>query len=153
MSDDLHNHQFNKNKKNAYCAFCKSPRKVYTKKHINFFDIISSAVLAAAIMYLLWHGFDAKVVMIFAFIVGVSDLFIQLRWRASISCPYCGFDPVLYIRNSDMAVQKVKAFLEKKKVDPKYLLSRPLDLPTIEPEKARALQNKGQKGQLVSRQL
>lgn len=110
-------------------------------------------------MYGLWSVFDPRVLVIFAIFLGITETFIQIRWRLSVSCKQCGFDPVLYVKEHDKAAEKVTAHLKKRRLDPKYLLARPLNLPTISPAKAEALQNmlevktQGKKGVLVSRQV
>jgi len=68
-------------------------------------------------------------------------------------CRQCGFDPVLYIKDVDAASLKVREHLDRRKADPKYLLAKPLNLPAISAQKAKALQNKDKKGNLVSRSV
>lgn len=142
-----------KNKKtNCYCAFCRTPRKVYYKKSVSVANVIYSAIAAIPFMYLLWQGFDPRVVVVFVVCIGLTEVFMKLRWRLALQCQQCGFDPVLYRRDPESASQKVKAHLEKRAQDPKYLLARPLNLPKLPAVKAEALQSKG-KGKLVSRTL
>jgi hypothetical protein len=111
-------------------------------------------------MYCFWGAFDPRVLVIFAMALGITETFIQIRWRLSISCKQCGFDPVLYLKDADKAAEKVNEHLKQRRLDPQYLLARPLNLPSISPEKAEALhsqrqikaQSKDKKGVLVSRQ-
>ena len=49
-------------------------------------------------------------------------IFVRVRWRNSVKCPHCGFDPIVYKSNPEKAAQITKAFLEKRKRDPTYLL-------------------------------
>ncbi len=51
-------------------------------------------------------------------------------------CDFCGFDPVLYKREPARAAEKVKAFIEARKTDPKMLLK---PYPKLEPIKKRAV--------------
>ena len=103
-------------------------------------------------MYAFWGAFDPRVLVIMAVFLAMTETFIQIRWRLSVACKQCGFDPVLYVKEPEKAAQKVSLHLQNRREDPKYLLAKPLNLPTITPEKAEALQHKDKKGRLVSRQ-
>lgn len=59
----------------------------------------------------------------------MGEVFMQMRWRASMICRNCGFDPVVYIRNPEAAGLKIKAFLEKRADSPAHLLRPPVVLP------------------------
>lgn len=146
------------NQKECYCAFCKSPRRIFKRKNINIVNILASALGAAIIMFLIWQEFDPRSLFIFVILLAISETFIQLRWRITMVCRHCGFDPVLYVKNTALAAEKVKKHLEKRKADPATLLSRPLDLPKLPKEKAEQLKKLeeaqgGKKGGLISRQI
>lgn len=148
---------------NCYCAFCRSPRKVHRKKNISLSNILVSAVGAVALAYLIFHELHVLSFVFFISFLIVSEAFVQIRWRASIPCKHCGFDPLLYIKNQNQAVEKVKIHLAKRKNDPGSLLARPLNLPRVNPKseeikhrmKAAAAVKKsgGKSGSLVSRQV
>lgn len=91
--------------------------------------------------------------MVFAVFLALTEVFIQLRWRMSVPCRQCGFDPVLYIKDQERAVEKVTLHLKSRKENPNNLLAKPLNLPSISREKSEALQNKEKRGTLVSRQI
>lgn len=137
---------------NCYCAFCKTPRRIYKKRSISFVNLIASAMTALVFMLAMWHSFDPRVIVVFVVCLGISEVFVKIRWRLSIVCKQCGFDPVLYLKAPDAAAQKVKFQLDKRKEDPQYLLAKPLNLPAIPAEKAKALESKS-KGKLVSRSI
>lgn len=139
-------------KSNCYCAFCKSPRNIYYKKSLSLVNVIYCSLAALPIMYLMWQEFDPRVTVVFVLCLAFAEVFIKLRWRMSLACQTCGFDPVLYKKDADLASQKVKAHLAVRAQDPKYLLSKPLDLPKLPAVRAEALETKG-KGRLVSRTL
>ncbi len=140
-------------KNNCFCAFCKSPRRIYRKKNIGAVNLVAGALASVVVMFALWQQFDPRVLIVFVVCLAFSEVFIKVRWRLSIPCSQCGFDPVLYLRNPGAAAEKVKLRLDARKQDPHYLLSKPLDLPKISASKAKALHNKNEKGQLVSRRL
>ncbi len=137
---------------NCYCAFCKSPRRIYRKKNISFLNIIGSALAGVVFMFALWQQYDPRAIIAFVVCLAISEVFVKIRWRLSVVCRQCGFDPVLYLKDPEAAAAKVKDQLVVRQQDPKYLLSKPLNLPAIPAEKAKALQSKG-KGRLVSRSI
>lgn len=99
----------------CYCAFCKHERKVYTKKHIgpvNIFLVLLSSVLLS---FIVWQGFDPRVSIVFCSGIVVSEIFVTIRWRVTMPCPYCGFDPVLYMKNPKKASSRVKGYIEEQK--------------------------------------
>ncbi len=142
-------------RKDCYCAFCRTERKVYTKRNISVSDILGAALGAGAVMMVIWQQFDPRVSLIFVFFLAIAEVFVQVRWRLTIECPLCGFDPVLYVKDSVKAAEKVKIKLDKRKNNPATLLSKPLNLPTISKQKAELIEKaqSGQKGSLVSRQI
>lgn len=115
-------------------------------------NLIASAMTALVFMLATWQAFDPRVIVVFVVCLGVSEVFVKIRWRLSIVCKQCGFDPVLYLKAPDAAAQKVKTQLEKRKEDPQYLLAKPLNLPAIPADRAKALEGKT-KGKLISRSI
>ncbi|MFP5520015.1 MAG: hypothetical protein ACLGGX_08940 [Bdellovibrionia bacterium] len=146
------------NKKNqCYCAFCKSPRRIYRKKTISLLNVGEALAASLGVMFLLWQKFDPRFVLFFAAFLVVGELFIRLRWRTSVLCPHCGFDPVLYLKDSRQAAEKVKNYLAKRKQDPEKILAKPLNLPVLSVERSKELESLHQaaqnKGRLVSKQI
>jgi hypothetical protein len=117
--------------KRCYCAFCRSERNVYLKRHVSVVDIFLSALTAALVSLILWQSFDPRAVVFFALGLGLAEVFIMIRWRMSISCPHCGFDPVLYKRKPEMAAAKVRKFLDQRREDPLSAFSPPPKLPNV----------------------
>lgn len=141
-----------KNRQNCYCAFCKTPRRIYRKKNISFLNVVASAMASIVVMFAIWQEYDPRVLVVWVVCLGISEIFVKIRWRLSVVCRSCGFDPVMYLKDPDSAAKKVKEQLDLRKQDPKYLLAKPLNLPAIPAAKAKALETKG-KGQLVSRSI
>lgn len=106
-----------------YCAFCRIPRRAYLKKHVTFTNAFLSFLTSVMLMFAFWGEVEPKAAIIFVGLLCLSEAYIQVRWRLSIRCPHCGFDPVLYIRDRDQLVEKVKKRLSEVKESPSYLLS------------------------------
>lgn len=142
-------------RKDCYCAFCRSERAVYTKKNIGVGDIFGSALGAGVLMMAIWQEFDPRSLVIFVFLLAIAEVFVQVRWRMTIACPHCGFDPVLYLKDQGKAVEKVKIRLDQRRNNPATLLAKPLHLPKLTKQQAENIQKaeSGQKGSLVSRQI
>src|SRR4051812_11174659 len=97
-------------KSDCYCAFCKSNRQIYSKKHIDLVNIILALAVSFCLSAGLWAWYDPRVVVIVSFAIVISEAFIYLRWRFSIVCTQCGFDPVLYKKSTSRAKGKVREF-------------------------------------------
>ena len=118
-------------------------------------DVLGSALGAGVLMMAIWQEFDPRAFLFFVFLLAIAECFVQIRWRMTIACPHCGFDPVLYMKDQPKAVEKVKSRLNVRKNNPATLLAKPLHLPKISKERADLLQKaeSGEKGSLVSRQI
>ncbi len=115
-------------------------------------NVIASAMAAVVFMFAMWQQYDPRAIIAFVVCLAISEVFVKIRWRLAVVCRQCGFDPVMYLKKPEEAVAKVREQLNTRKQDPKYLLAKPLNLPTISPKKAEALQGK-EKGRLVSRSI
>ena len=89
-------------------------------------------------MFAIWRGFDARVTVIFVIFIAVAEVFVRTRWRMSLPCPHCGFDPLLYKTNRPEAVKRVKAKLDDLRLSGKHLLKQNnpfLHIPKVEMSK------------------
>lgn len=140
---------FFKSRLQVLCAFCRSPRRIHRKRHISAVDFAGAALGASALTYAVYGGFDGMGILLFGVFAVAAEIFVQMRWRVSIPCPHCGFDPVLYARKPADAAEKVKIRLAARKNDPRALLGRPLQIPMRRISEAE----KRHKGQNLSREL
>lgn len=69
-------------------------------------------IASLVVMMGVWQAIDARVLVLFVFCLAIAELFIQIRWRLTLACPFCGFDPVLYIKDPQQAAAKVRVKLE-----------------------------------------
>ena len=116
-------------RKSCYCAFCKTPRKVYRFKHLTYLEVLSLVMLSILLTFTFFKGPDPRGLAIVGTMLLVAELFTQLKWRSAMVCRNCGFDPVVYIRNPEQAGLKIKAFMEKRSESPAHLLRQPVVMP------------------------
>ncbi len=105
-----------------YCSFCSLPHKVYTQKHVSILEIIAFMAVAVLATFLIWEDFHPTGVLIFATLSALMELFHRVRYRHSVRCSHCGFDPFVYKLHPEEAAKIVKAFLDNRREDPLYLL-------------------------------
>ncbi len=117
-------------KEKVFCAFCKLPQKVYKRRHVHPVELVGLAIAGGITSYLIWEDLHWSGLFLFAMFAVISELGYQARWKLSIKCRSCGFDPLLYKRNPELAAGEVKVFLANRKQDPLYLLR---SQPKIEP--------------------
>lgn len=108
----------------CFCAFCKAPRRVYTNKHVGLTNVVGALLLSTGITFAVYGELDPRGLMLFGLTMVVSEIFIYMRWRSSLVCRLCGFDPLIYKRSPAAASAKVREFYEKAAQDPNFLLSR-----------------------------
>ena len=102
----------------CFCAFCRSSRIVYSKRHVSVIDILLSAIASASLSLVVWQALDPRATMFFVFSVGFAEIFVIIRSRFSMSCSRCGFDPALYRKGPELAAAKVKEHRAKRLSDP-----------------------------------
>lgn len=128
-------------RKSCYCAFCKNPRKVYRSKYLSLFAVVGLVGLSFLMTYIIWQSVDARGLFLLATLLMIGEVFHQVRWRQSMICSNCGFDPVLYLKSPELAGEKIKEFMNIRADRPEYLLRPSVQRP---PQKVRS------KGQNIS---
>lgn len=107
-----------------FCAFCRLERKVYSKKSIDWTNVALSFLSSTLVMYGIWQGWDGRIAIIFVIFLIFSEVFVRMRWRMSLPCPHCHFDPLVYKRDKFEAMSRVKTHLEGLRASGKYLLKQ-----------------------------
>jgi hypothetical protein len=119
-------------KTEVYCSFCSLPHKVYAQKHVSPLGLGAFAVISVIVSYAGWHEFHWLACLLFITMAGWAEFVYQMRWRHSVNCKNCGFDPLVYKKNPEDAAQLVNEFMALRRGDPNYLLKpRPLIRPII----------------------
>ncbi|AGH95759.1 hypothetical protein A11Q_1543 [Pseudobdellovibrio exovorus JSS] len=126
-------------RKSCYCAFCKVERKVYVNKHLGLMDVLGLVLLGITLTYAIFKGLDPRGLLIVGLLLIVAETFAQTRWRTSMICRNCGFDPVVYVRSPEQAGLKIKAFLDRRSESPEHLLRPPVVLPVKKEVKGQNL--------------
>lgn len=146
------------------CAFCGHPRKIYTQKRAGWLHILFSLIISMFFMWSYWQTWDLRAGLVFLTCVSFMEILVHFRWRLSLLCRQCGFDPLLYLKNPNLAAEQVKLYLERRKNDPAFLTAPAVKIPTRSAklkvqlnEKSRALSvaemKRANKGNLVSRSI
>jgi hypothetical protein len=145
----------------CFCAFCGQKRKIYRLKHANVTHFLLSLLISIMLMWSFWQRVEPRGVLIFIIVQVCIEIVVHFRWRISLACQHCGFDPLIYLKNQNKAAEKVKSYLERRKGNPRFLLAPVLNLVRRPAEKnksgsigARDLPaQKSNKGRLVSRTI
>src|SRR6185437_7785682 len=104
-------------------------RKVCMKKTSGWTNVLSALLAAFLIMLAVWQTFDPRVVMIFVTFLVAGEVFVRIRWRLSLPCPHCEFDPALYKTDRAETVRRVKAKLAEVRASGSHLfkMQNPLE--------------------------
>lgn len=113
----------------CYCAFCRTPHRVYAKKGIGTFQIFFSLVLTVCFMWGYWGALNVEAIPLFLVSLFLGEVMMHFRWRLALICRQCGFDPLIYQKSPTRAAEKVRQFLERRKTDPQFLLAPAIQLP------------------------
>jgi hypothetical protein len=108
----------------CYCAFCRIPRRVYSKQSLSPGNVAQAVVFAAVSSLLFWQRIDPKGILLLIMAVAVIEAGILFRRRWSLACPHCGFDPIVYKRSPALACERVKMHIQARQDDPDVWLAR-----------------------------
>lgn len=112
-------------------------------------------------MWSIWQRLEPRGILIFIVVQVCTEIVVHFRWRLSITCKHCGFDPVIYLKDQNRAAEKVKNYLERRKLDPRFLLAPALNLarkPEVKYKPVATQKNglpaqKSTKGRLISKAI
>lgn len=94
-------------------------------------------VASVLLSFIVWQDLDPRLAIFFSLGLGLAELFIVLRWRLSIVCTKCGFDPIVYRKSPKLAAERVKAHYQSRLEDPLWMMAPPPSLPRIAKERQR----------------
>ncbi len=104
------------------CAFCKLEHRVYLKKEVSAFDFLILLMVTALLAFAIWDGPDLRSMVIFSGLAFLLQIFLRVRFRESVKCPHCGFDPILYKKNPQLAATRVNEYIALRKDNPEFML-------------------------------
>jgi len=105
-----------------FCAFCRLERNVCVKKSMGWTNVALSFLAASLLMFIVWQALDARMILFFVIFLAIAEVFVRLRWRMSLPCPHCAFDPLLYKQDRSETVRRVKSHLGELKKSGRYLM-------------------------------
>lgn len=117
--------------KRCFCAFCRTERLVYIKRHVGLIDAFLALAAALLVSFMIWNEVDPRAIVFFVAALAIAEVFVIFRWRLSIGCPHCGFDPVIYKRSREAAAARVKEHMDRRRDDPRFAFSPPPKLPFL----------------------
>ena len=134
-------------RRECFCAFCKTPRKVYKSKYLSVISILGLIGLSLVLSEVLWKTLDPRGLVILGIMLLVGELFSQAKWRQSMVCQNCGFDLILFKKSPEKAGVKIKEFLELRSERPEFLLKRSPQIPkqTVTQQSIQESKQKGTK--------
>lgn len=116
-------------KQKTFCLFCQSPKLTYTKNHANFINWVLSGFMAIILSFIVFQDLDFRALVFVSLFIGLSEIFIHMRWRLSIICMECGFDPIIYKNSPARAALKVKSTLANREKNPQNYFKPALKIP------------------------
>lgn len=102
-------------------------------------DIMGLVLFGIICTYAVFKSLDPRGLFFVGILLIIGEAFSQAKWRTSMICRNCGFDPVVYIRSPEQAGLKIKAFLDKRADSPEHLLRPPVVLPLRKEAKGKNL--------------
>lgn len=96
---------------------------MYTKRHVTWTDVGACIVLTLVGSAALAQSISPKAILVLVTVVISAEVIVQLRWRMSLPCAHCGFDPLLYMRNPDLASKKVRDVFNRRRDRADFLLT------------------------------
>jgi hypothetical protein len=132
-----------------YCAFCKTPRRVYVKKHVDLTNVVCAVLISTTLAFGLWGEPDPRGLGIFCVFIAGAEIFVFMRWRMAIICKMCGFDPALYKKSKEDANLKVQEFFKEQIENPQFWLTKS-PLLTVQ-KQIRANEKKAIEREIISR--
>lgn len=103
----------NKDRKECFCALCRSPRTLRYSRSLKGQHYIQILVLTLVVTASLSPWFDWKGAFALPLIWATFESIHKSLYRKDLKCPYCGFDPTWYKKDVKLARRKVEEFLQQ----------------------------------------
>lgn len=96
------------------CPTCHTERRVPLRGAPGGIHYVQIGLTAALFTVAAWPIFGIKGFVSFLPIWAVFETVYRIRRRGIVMCPKCGFDPVLFMRDSDRARDEMRKFWVKR---------------------------------------
>jgi hypothetical protein len=97
------------------CAHCKTQRRLpYRPQPGGIRHFFQVGLTAAVFTCITWKWFHWKGIVSFVPFWMIFEFFYRSRTRAALSCPHCGFDPVLFMVDAQRARHEIEAHWQRK---------------------------------------
>ena len=97
-----------------YCPQCKIPRKVPYRPQPSAKNYAQVGLTAVVFTLLTWNWFTWKGLVAFVPLWVIFETIYRSRMRAALNCENCGFDPVLYLVDTQRAREEIQNHWKKK---------------------------------------
>src|SRR4051812_22277389 len=92
-----------------FCPQCRAPRKESQHPDPGRLGNYARVGLCAAVFMLAtWKWFEWRGIVSFVPFWAVYELYYRSRIRGMMACPHCGFDPYLYLVDSQLARKEIE---------------------------------------------
>ena len=92
------------------------------KREVSFLDTLLMLFITGLLSFAIWDGPDLRSMFLFMGMAFTAQVGLRIRYRESVKCPHCGFDPISYKKDPSQAAERVKKFLEIRKDNPQFML-------------------------------
>jgi hypothetical protein len=110
-------------KQTCFCSYCRNERTYLAKKHIQILEIVFLLIPSVLLSFIFWQSLDPRLLIFWVLLSFAVEITSVIRWRIAVVCKYCGFDPVIYVKDPAMAAEKVTNFMKERKNSTTFLLS------------------------------
>jgi hypothetical protein len=100
-------------KKECFCALCRSPRTLNYSRHLLARHYVQIFILGLVVTASSFPWLAFKGVISLPVIWALFESIHKSLYRKDLKCPYCGFDPTWYRKDVRLARQKVEEFLKQ----------------------------------------
>ena len=97
-----------------YCPHCGVERRVALSPSPRPRHYAQIGLLTLVVMLVAWKWWEFKGVIVFLPLWITFESMYRLRARAQMACNQCGFDPYLFLADSDRAKEAIREFWKKK---------------------------------------
>ncbi|MBN22009.1 MAG: hypothetical protein CL678_12080 [Bdellovibrionaceae bacterium] len=100
-----------------FCPCCSMPRKIKGSASPTKFHVFQIALTSVLLTTIFWSFFEWKGIFSFVPLWIGFEVFYRIRMRIRLRCEHCGFDPYLYLTDTQKAKEEIQSFWKQKRPD------------------------------------